>query len=124
MTYESAKQILGNARGASPTSPLAVMAGGGICGIVSWACTYPVDVAKTVYQKALLSTPSGKVEVPKIEFFSPGSYRGEAASFTDSSQMMTDLPSTGLGVSVVRSCLINMIFFSMFEAIKKQINEI
>ncbi|KAF2155640.1 mitochondrial carrier [Myriangium duriaei CBS 260.36] len=105
MTYESAKQILGNARGASPTSPLAVMVGGGLCGIVSWACTYPVDVAKTVYQKALLATPTGKVEMPDIAFFSRGSYRG-------------------LGVSVARSCLINMIFFSMFEVIKKQINEI
>ncbi|GAM82856.1 hypothetical protein ANO11243_008420 [Dothideomycetidae sp. 11243] len=105
MTYESSKQILGNARGNSPTSPLAVMAGGGICGIVSWACTYPVDVAKTVYQKALLANPTGKVDMPNIEFFQPGSYRG-------------------LGVSVARSCLINMIFFSMFEMIKKQINEI
>lgn len=28
----------------------------------------------------------------------------------------------GLGVSVIRSCIINMIFFSNFELIKKQIN--
>ena len=105
MTYESAKQIFGNARGYSPTSPFAVMAGGGLCGIVSWACTYPVDVAKTMYQKALLSTPNGHVDMPKISFFRAGSYRG-------------------LGVSVARSALINMIFFSMFEAIKRRINEV
>lgn len=37
-TYESAKQIFGNARGQSPTNPWAVMAGGGLCGIVSWTC--------------------------------------------------------------------------------------
>ncbi|KAG8631346.1 hypothetical protein KVT40_000486 [Elsinoe batatas] len=103
-TYETAKQIFGNARGNSPTSPFAVMAGGGLCGIVSWACTYPIDVSKTVYQKALLSNPQEEIEKPKIKFFQQGSYRG-------------------LGVSVARSCLINMIFFSMFEVIKKRIND-
>ena len=38
MTYESAKQMLANARGNSPTSPLAVVIAGGLCGLVSWAC--------------------------------------------------------------------------------------
>lgn len=28
----------------------------------------------------------------------------------------------GLGVSVIRSCIINMIFFSNFELVKKRIN--
>lgn len=38
MTYESAKQLMGNARGKSATSPYAVIVAGGLCGIVSWAC--------------------------------------------------------------------------------------
>jgi hypothetical protein len=38
MTYESAKQLLANARGNSPTSPGAVVVAGGLCGLVSWAC--------------------------------------------------------------------------------------
>ena len=38
MTYESAKQLMANARGKSPTSPYAVVVAGGLCGIVSWAC--------------------------------------------------------------------------------------
>lgn len=103
MTYESAKQLMGNARGKSATSPYAVLAAGGLCGIVSWACIYPVDVAKTVYQKALLSAGSGHAARPPIRFFAGGSYRG-------------------LGVSVLRSCIINMIFFSNFELMKKRIN--
>ena len=37
-TYESAKQMMANARGKSPTSPYAVVVAGGLCGIVSWAC--------------------------------------------------------------------------------------
>ena len=38
MTYESAKQLMANARGKSPTSPYAVVVAGGLCGIVSWVC--------------------------------------------------------------------------------------
>jgi solute carrier family 25 (mitochondrial carnitine/acylcarnitine transporter), member 20/29 len=38
ITYESAKQLMANARGKSPTSPYAVVVAGGLCGIVSWAC--------------------------------------------------------------------------------------
>jgi hypothetical protein len=38
VTYESIKQILANARGTSPTHPLAVVVAGGMCGLVSWAC--------------------------------------------------------------------------------------
>lgn len=63
-----------------------------------------MDVAKTVYQKKLLSTPpAGHAIRPNISFFQVGSYRG-------------------LGVSVLRSCIINMIFFSNFELMKKRIN--
>lgn len=64
---------------------------------------YPIDVAKTVYQKALLSAGKGAAARPDISFFKGGSYRG-------------------LGVSVLRSCIINMIFFSNFEIMKKRIN--
>jgi hypothetical protein len=37
---------------------------------------YPVDVAKTLYQKALLSAGSAHVERPPIRIFQAGSYRG------------------------------------------------
>ena len=40
---------------------------------------YPVDVAKTVYQKALLSAGTGHAERPKIKFFDVGAYRGTYA---------------------------------------------
>ncbi|TKA49197.1 hypothetical protein B0A54_01273 [Friedmanniomyces endolithicus] len=107
-TYESVKQLMANARGRNPTSPYAVVVAGGLCGIVSWACLtvssiYPVDVAKTVYQKALLSAGSSHVPRPAIRVFQAGAYRG-------------------LGVSVARSCILNMIFFSNFEMVKKRIN--
>lgn len=47
-TYESVKQLIGNAQGYSATSPLAVLAGGGLCGVISWvivSCTQ-IDYGK------------------------------------------------------------------------------
>ncbi|KAK5171435.1 uncharacterized protein LTR77_004579 [Saxophila tyrrhenica] len=108
-TYESAKQLMANAQGKSPTSPYAVLLAGGLCGII-----YPIDVAKTLYQKALLSAGSGYAARPKIRVLSAGSYRGTTA----------DESGLGLGVSVMRSCMINAIFFSNFEMIKKRINAV
>ena len=43
------------------------------------------------------------MKTPKIEFFNRKMY-------------------SGIGVSMTRSCLINTIFFSSFEFIKKEIN--
>ncbi|CAK4011096.1 Mitochondrial arginine transporter BAC2 [Lecanosticta acicola] len=103
MTYESAKQLMGNARGKSATSPYAVAIAGGLCGIVSWMIIYPIDVAKTVYQKAAVSSGAEKVQRPVIKVLDRQAYRG-------------------LLVSVVRSCIINMIFFSNFEFVKKRVN--
>lgn len=98
-TYESGKQLMANARGKSPTSPYAVLVAGGLCGIVSWACVsnckvqateydlmtghvqiYPIDVAKTLYQKALLSAGSGHAVRPKIRISGVGAYRGNSCA--------------------------------------------
>lgn len=107
MTYESSKQLLTTYRGdRSPTNPLAVVLAGGFCGIASWALIYPIDSAKSIYQRnCLTSCKEGKdgINAPKIQFFNKRMYRG-------------------LGVSMGRSCVVNSIFFSSFEFIKKQIN--
>lgn len=103
-TYESSKQMLANARGNSPTSPLAVVLAGGLCGLVSWACIYPIDSAKSIYQRNILSAEAGgHAKSAKIDFFARKRYRG-------------------IGVSMARSCLVNAIFFSVFEGCKKYIN--
>ncbi|KAI9867175.1 MAG: hypothetical protein M1813_009453 [Trichoglossum hirsutum] len=99
MTYESGKQMLATYRGSSSTSPLAVVTAGGLCGII-----YPIDSAKSIYQRNCLThSKSRPIPTPKIEFFSRRMYRG-------------------LGVSMGRSCVVNAIFFSSFEFIKKRIN--
>jgi len=103
-TYETVKQILSNGRGDGPAEPGAVALAGATCGIVSWVTIYPIDVVKTQFQKRQLETGRAQVSRPDIKFFQPGSYRG-------------------LGVSLGRSALINMIFFSSFEQMKKRIHK-
>ena len=81
---------------------------------------YPIDVVKTQFQKRQLETGRAQVSRPNIKFFQPGSYRGKPIQATCSRAPTDD--KIGLGVSVGRSALINMIFFSSFEQIKKRIN--
>ncbi|CZT06340.1 related to CARNITINE/ACYLCARNITINE TRANSLOCASE [Rhynchosporium graminicola] len=108
MTYESCKQLLTTYRGdKSPTNATAVVLAGGLCGVTSWALIYPIDSAKSIYQRNCLTYCKGETvkEAPKIQFFNKRMYRG-------------------LGVSMGRSCVVNSIFFSAFEFIKKQINSV
>jgi len=104
MTYESSKQLLTTFGGdGAHSNPLAVLVAGGLCGIVSWALIYPIDSAKSIYQRnSLMHSKGQKVESVKIQFFRRNMYRG-------------------LGVSMARSCAINAVFFSSFEFLKKRI---
>lgn len=136
MVYESGKQLITTFGGDGPnTNKFAVVSAGGLCGLVSWAmiCTSrldplpaldpnppqnknpqprppkltrttdPIDSAKSIYQRnALLHSKGEQVPAPRIEFFKSHMYRG-------------------LGVSMSRSCVVNAIFFSSFEFIKKHI---
>lgn len=97
MTYESGKQMLATFQGSTSTSPIPVAIAGGLCGLVSWACVssptdhsqvpsetdtriqiYPIDSAKTHYQRNCLTMPRGQsVKMTKIQFFNRGMYRGE-----------------------------------------------
>ncbi|KAL9056977.1 MAG: hypothetical protein Q9206_002542 [Seirophora lacunosa] len=98
--------VMGLYSGNSPTSPLSVAMAGGLCGLVSWACIYPIDSAKTHYQRNCLTKAKGQpVTIPRIQFNNASMYRG-------------------LGVSMARSCIINTIFFSSFEFWKKKINSL
>ncbi|RKF61442.1 putative mitochondrial carrier C29A3.11c [Golovinomyces cichoracearum] len=105
MTYESAKQILTTiSRDKSTANPFAVAIAGGFCGVASWALIYPIDSAKSIYQSNSLKISKGQPtpKPPKIQFRNKRMYRG-------------------LGVSMGRSCLVNSVFFSTFEFVKKQV---
>lgn len=107
MVYESGKQLGTTFAGDNPNNnKLAVMASGGLCGLVSWAMIYPIDSAKSIYQRNSLLRSRGEAvqPAPKIEFSKIHMYRG-------------------LGVSMSRSCVVNAIFFSSFEFIKTCIKD-
>lgn len=105
MTYESSKQLLTTYRGdRSSTNPLAVVCAGGLCGVASWMFIYPIDTAKSIYQRNCLVACKGeKVKREPIKLWRKDMYNG-------------------LGVSIMRSAVINAIFFSAFELIKKEID--
>ncbi|KAG9248575.1 mitochondrial carrier domain-containing protein [Calycina marina] len=105
MTYESAKQLLTTYRGdRSPTNPLAVVFAGGLCGAASWMLIYPIDTAKSKYQRSCLAACKGEeVQSESVKLWKKDMY-------------------SGLGVSILRSAVVNAIFFSAFELIKKEIN--
>ncbi|KAL1901466.1 hypothetical protein Sste5346_001873 [Sporothrix stenoceras] len=107
ITYESSKQLLTTFAGdATKSSTVPVFIAGGLCGIVSWSLIYPIDSAKSIYQRnALLYSKGQKVKPVKIHFFQRQMYRG-------------------LGVSMSRSCVLNAIFFSSFEFWKKRIDKL
>ncbi|RWA04608.1 hypothetical protein EKO27_g10495 [Xylaria grammica] len=54
-TYESSKQLLTTFSGTDAhKNPIAVLAAGALCGIVSWALIYPIDSVKSIYQRNAL----------------------------------------------------------------------
>lgn len=90
-------------RNASGTSPFAVLLSGGLSGILSWIIIFPVDTAKSLVQKAAMISIFRKLhglsQAPPVDTFKKKDgwfYRG-------------------LGISITRSVLTNMVFFGVFE---------
>lgn len=101
--YETGKALFGGVNGPSPA---VIAASGGMCGLLSWVLIYPVDSAKSIYQRDVLTHRPGQ-KIPKrgIRFFHRRMYRG-------------------LGVSMTRSCILNSVFFSSYEYIKRRVDAI
>ncbi|KAK9381008.1 mitochondrial carrier domain-containing protein [Kockiozyma suomiensis] len=102
--YEASKQlsIMYNPSNVDP-GPLVIAISGGLCGIFSWAVLFPIDTMKSIVQRDILTRKPGEVFKPrKFQLLNPRMYRG-------------------LGVSVVRTGLVNMTFFSIFEPLFKHL---
>ncbi|KAI7554607.1 hypothetical protein KC331_g430 [Hortaea werneckii] len=56
-----------------------ILFAGGPCGILTTSLIYSIDVAKTLYQKALLDAGSGHATRPPISFFQSGHRRMSSA---------------------------------------------
>lgn len=104
--YESVKwsvnQILGLKN--NETSQVSILLAGGLSGMCCWALIFPIDTTKSLIQKDIVTNIIRKQQglnplpkrVRKIQRFERKLYRG-------------------LGISVLRSFIVNMVFFSVFE---------
>ncbi|KAK9388323.1 mitochondrial carrier domain-containing protein [Lipomyces mesembrius] len=102
--YESSKQLFSmyNPNG-GPPGPLVIAISGGLCGIFSWAVLFPLDTMKSIVQRDILTRPPGTpIKKRPFQLFNPRMYRG-------------------LGVSIARTGLVNMTFFSIYEQLYKKL---
>ncbi|PWW78733.1 mitochondrial carrier [Tuber magnatum] len=101
--YESGKQLFASSNGAGP---LAIATSGGLCGLLSWVLVYPIDSAKSIYQRDVLTHRPGEALPNRpFHFFNRRMYRG-------------------LGVSMARTCIVNSVFWSTYEFIKRRVDSI
>ncbi|KAK9462561.1 mitochondrial carrier domain-containing protein [Lipomyces oligophaga] len=103
--YESSKQLFSMY---NPTSdepgPLVIAISGGLCGVFSWALLFPIDTMKSIVQRDILMRPPGAPATKRnFSVFHPRMYRG-------------------LGVSIARTGLVNMTFFSIYEPLFKRLS--
>ncbi len=84
--------------------PLVFALSGGACGIMSWCLVFPLDTAKSIVQRDLLSKP-------------PGYKPRKLASLKWSTLYR------GVSVSITRSAIVNCISFVVYESGKLHLNK-
>lgn len=108
--YESMKYAMNVAinKNGQTSSPISVMLAGGFSGVSSWLLIFPVDTCKSLIQKDMVGNILREQQgleklalVRRVPKFERRAYRG-------------------LGVSMSRSFLVNMVFFSVFEGAMKK----
>ncbi|KAK9472429.1 mitochondrial carrier domain-containing protein [Dipodascopsis tothii] len=95
--YESLKKTLMASNGPEEVSPLVIAFSGGMCGILSWSVVFPIDTMKSIFQRDILTRPPGTPPTRRtLSLSHPRMYRG-------------------IGASIVRTGVVNMTFFSIYE---------
>lgn len=104
--YESMKWTMNKFinNDSNESSQISILLAGGFSGIFSWMLIFPIDTTKSLIQRDLVANilrkEQGLAPLPKkdrkIQKFDRKLYRG-------------------LGISVSRSFIVNMVFFSVFE---------
>ncbi|CAK9436516.1 uncharacterized protein LODBEIA_P10740 [Lodderomyces beijingensis] len=103
--YESMKWSINVLTNESVNKPSAtsVLLAGGLSGVFSWILIFPMDTAKSLVQKDAVSTiVARKYHLPQ-------------ESLRASKQASPKKHYRGLGISVTRSFITNMVFFGVFE---------
>lgn len=97
--YESFKPLIYNQL---DNNKLAIAIAGGLAGISSWSFIFPIDTIKAKYQKdSVANVVRSRKNLPPLPI---------KVTFTMSKQLYR-----GLGLSITRSCLTSMVFFSLYE---------
>lgn len=104
--YESFKWAMNSVINSTPSeqSQLSILLAGGMAGVLCWTCIFPIDTTKSLIQKDVVTNILRKEQgldpkphkVRKLQRIQRSHYRG-------------------LGISVTRSFIVNMVFFSTFE---------
>lgn len=103
--YESFKWACNALINGTPTesSPILILIAGGMSGVTCWASIFPLDTIKSLIQKDIVTNTLRKEQ--GLEPF-PEKHR---------KLVIEKRMYRGLGVSIGRTFLVNMVFFSSFE---------
>lgn len=88
---------------AQSSSPIAILLSGGLSGVMCWALIFPVDTTKSLIQKDAVRNIVRKEHGLEPEPAPIRKIRMKRSLYR------------GLGISVTRSFIVNMVFFSSFE---------
>lgn len=103
--YESMKWAMNNFINKDPSisSPFSVLLAGGLSGVFSWILIFPVDTRKALIQKDAVTNILRK------------SHGLEPLPTKSKQEKLQGRAYRGLGISITRSFIVNMVFFGVFE---------
>lgn len=104
-TYELGKSIVNRLITGSPLqlTPVLVLLAGGLSGVFGWLFIYPIDTMKQRYQKGRVNNIFRRRQGLPPKPINPGKLAYNRDMFR------------GLGISMARTFIVNMMFFSMYE---------
>ncbi|KAE9973958.1 hypothetical protein EG328_004081 [Venturia inaequalis] len=102
--YETLKQEISYLRGSPPNNALPVSVASFLSGCLSLLVTAPLDAAKTRFQRNCLMQHRDRTEKVSMEYMSKVAWRG-------------------MPINLLRSGMLNLVFFLVFENAKVYIND-
>lgn len=105
-SYEMLKWSMNKLINKDPNKPsqISILLSGGFAGILCWTLIFPIDTTKSLIQKDAVTNILRKAE--GLEPYPPRSRKFEG---------INRRLYRGLGVSIARTFVVNMVFFSVFE---------
>lgn len=93
--------------------PLSIAIGGAMAGTVCWLIVYPIDTYKSIVQRDLYAHTLSAADSNSVSMYKPREVTLRS--------MFRAKMYRGLGLSIVRTSIIGMTFFSVYEQLMKRI---